>query len=244
MNWQIFFSTFILIFLAELGDKTQLAAMARAASDGSARWTIFFAASLALVLSTLVAVLLGDTLTRVIPERYIRAGAGILFVIFGLVLLREAFVRQAYIPAAQISAPGAVTRFVFKQAAAFEEAARDDYLMMADKTADPRLRQVLEELAREEDNHLKQINTYAGEHAEAFSQHEALRELSGDEKLVADAAKQDRPLIQHAIEHEAATANFYRELAHLTPLPPLRKAFQELADAEQQHLVRLQSLLS
>ena len=89
--WKMFGSTFILIFLAELGDKTQLAAMARAAdgpSGSSAKWIVFLAASSALVLSTLIAVFLGGALKALIPdERYIKIAAGALFVVFGAWIL-------------------------------------------------------------------------------------------------------------------------------------------------------------
>jgi Predicted membrane protein len=89
--WKLFGGTFILIFLAELGDKTQLAAMARAADgpDGvSAKWVVFLAASAALVFSTLIAVFFGGVLRSLVPdERYIKIAAGILFLVFGALIL-------------------------------------------------------------------------------------------------------------------------------------------------------------
>lgn len=242
MNWQIFFSTFVLIFLAELGDKTQLAAMARVASGGSARWTIFLAASIALVLSTLVAVLVGDALTRVIPERYIRIGAGILFIVFGLVIMREAFVQQpGEEDAAVRAAPGAISRFVFKQATAFEKAAFDDYGKLAAQAEDPRLRLLLEELAVEEQGHFDRISGYKHKHGEASLPNVDAFNLPERMEMPANAGNDDKSIIAYAINHETATINFYRELAHLTPVPTLKKAFLELAAEEQQHLARLEN---
>ncbi len=242
MNWQIFFSTFVLIFLAELGDKTQLAAMARVASEGSARWTIFMAASLALMLSTLVAVLLGDALTRVVPERMIRLGAAVLFIVFGLLLAHQALApRPDEVPAVH-APPGVITRFLFKQAAAFERAAMQDYGRMARQAEDPRLRGLLETLAREEQAHLDKIHALTGSHAGGIAAPEVLQRLPEREALISDIVSEDRPILEHAMEHEAATVNFYRELAHLTLIPALRTAFLELAAAEQQHLDRLKQL--
>ena len=87
MDWSLFFSTFVLIFLAELGDKTQLAAMARAATNGHGKWTVFFGASLALVVSTLLAVFFGSLLARFVPPHIIKIAAGVLFIVCGGLLL-------------------------------------------------------------------------------------------------------------------------------------------------------------
>ena len=91
MEWKLFASTFLAIFLAELGDKTQLATMSLAAG-GSARWTVFAAAAAALVASTAIAVIAGEAITRVVPAIWIRRAAGALFVVLGVVFLasREA----------------------------------------------------------------------------------------------------------------------------------------------------------
>jgi putative Ca2+/H+ antiporter (TMEM165/GDT1 family) len=85
MDWKLFASTFAAIFLAELGDKTQLATLTLA--SGGSRWVVFGGAALALVASTAIAVLAGEAVSRVIPPIWIRRGAGALFLVLGLTFL-------------------------------------------------------------------------------------------------------------------------------------------------------------
>ena len=89
MDYKIFFTTFGMVFLAELGDKTQLATFCLSA-DCDPKWSVFFGAALALVLSTLIAVALGSALSRVVPESYIKIGAGIFFLAAGVWMLADA----------------------------------------------------------------------------------------------------------------------------------------------------------
>ncbi len=89
MTWKIFMATFWLVFLAELGDKTQLAVMLQSAVHG--RWIVFLAASLALVLSTLLGVYLGGLISRLVAERLIHGVGGALFLVFGLLMLYSVF---------------------------------------------------------------------------------------------------------------------------------------------------------
>lgn len=86
MDWRVVVSTFGLIFLAELGDKTQLAAIAMAA-ESRTPLAVFVGAVAALALVTLLGVAIGGTLTRVIPAQYIRMGAGALFIVVGVFML-------------------------------------------------------------------------------------------------------------------------------------------------------------
>ena len=86
MDWKLLGTTFVAVFVAELGDKTQLAALSFSAS-GSSRWTVFFGASLALILSTAIAVVAGESLTRVISPRMLQRGAGVLFLVLGASVL-------------------------------------------------------------------------------------------------------------------------------------------------------------
>lgn len=75
----IFFS----VFMAELGDKTQLATLLFATEKNLARWQVFFAAAGALVLSTALAVLLGDQIGRFISPKALKYIAGIGFLVIG-----------------------------------------------------------------------------------------------------------------------------------------------------------------
>ncbi|MFW5798125.1 MAG: TMEM165/GDT1 family protein, partial [Planctomycetota bacterium] len=90
MDWKLFFSTFALIFLAELGDKTQLAVLATSAGNKS--WlAVLLGAVFALAASTVIAVVVGLLLNKTLPEKWIQAAAAALFIIFGLVLARSAW---------------------------------------------------------------------------------------------------------------------------------------------------------
>ena len=86
MDWQVFLSTFALVFLAELGDKTQLATLAMAASSRS-RWAVFAGAALALVTITLLGVLACEVLVKVAPVAYVKRAAGVVFIIIGVVIV-------------------------------------------------------------------------------------------------------------------------------------------------------------
>jgi putative Ca2+/H+ antiporter (TMEM165/GDT1 family) len=79
-------TTFGLIFVAELGDKTQFAALCLSA-DNKSRLAVFLGASLALVTSALLAVLVGAFLARCFPPHVIKTVAGILFIVMGVVML-------------------------------------------------------------------------------------------------------------------------------------------------------------
>ena len=83
---QTVLSTFALVFMAELGDKTQIAAFSLAAQAYSP-WAIFIGAGSALLLSTAIAVLLGTAVARFIPAqtiRFVHYGAGALFILIGV----------------------------------------------------------------------------------------------------------------------------------------------------------------
>ncbi len=85
----VFLATFSTVFLAELGDKTQLAALLLSAQSGRPV-IVFLGASLALICSSLVGVLLGRWLARFIPAQLLERLAGILMVALGLWLGRQA----------------------------------------------------------------------------------------------------------------------------------------------------------
>jgi putative Ca2+/H+ antiporter (TMEM165/GDT1 family) len=86
IDWQVFLSTFALVFMAELGDKTQLATLAVAASSRS-RWAVFAGAALALVTITLLSVLACEALVKVVPVAYVKRAAGAVFILIGVALV-------------------------------------------------------------------------------------------------------------------------------------------------------------
>ena len=85
MDWKLFLSTFAAVFLAEIGDKTQLAALGLTAQSRKPL-VIFLAASFALVVATAIGVALGDTVARFVPAFYITRGAAVLFIGIGMLL--------------------------------------------------------------------------------------------------------------------------------------------------------------
>ncbi|MCP9774413.1 TMEM165/GDT1 family protein [Cyanobium sp. HWJ4-Hawea] len=89
-----FLTTFTTVFLAELGDKTQLAALLLSAQSGKPV-VVFVGASLALICSSLVGVLLGRWLAKVMQPQQLERLAGILMVALGLWLGRQAVVALA-----------------------------------------------------------------------------------------------------------------------------------------------------
>lgn len=89
MDWKLLATTFVTIFVAELGDKTQLATLSFA-SGASSRWTVFTGAALALTATSALAVMVGGTLGQVLPPLYLRRAAGALFVLLGIVFLLTA----------------------------------------------------------------------------------------------------------------------------------------------------------
>jgi putative Ca2+/H+ antiporter (TMEM165/GDT1 family) len=82
---KVLLSTFALLFIAELGDKTQLAVINMTAKHKMPLW-VFLGATLALAAVTAIGVLGGGLLTRFIPEQALRKVAAGLFVVMGLLM--------------------------------------------------------------------------------------------------------------------------------------------------------------
>ena len=75
------------VFLAELGDKTQLATVLFAADREVSKWLVFAAASMGLILATAIGVLAGGLIAQYVNEKYLHMIAGIGFVAIGVWLL-------------------------------------------------------------------------------------------------------------------------------------------------------------
>jgi putative Ca2+/H+ antiporter (TMEM165/GDT1 family) len=83
MDWKLFLTVFGTVFLAELGDKTQLATLLFASRSTVSLWTIFVAASAALVLTTAIGVAAGAIVSQHVNPRYLSYAAGIGFIVIG-----------------------------------------------------------------------------------------------------------------------------------------------------------------
>jgi putative Ca2+/H+ antiporter (TMEM165/GDT1 family) len=90
MDWKILATVFVSVFIAEMGDKTQLATMLFAADKEVSKWTIFFGASIALVATSAIGVLLGSAISNYVNEKTLHYAAGAGFVIIGLWTLWKA----------------------------------------------------------------------------------------------------------------------------------------------------------
>jgi putative Ca2+/H+ antiporter (TMEM165/GDT1 family) len=82
MDVSILVRTFAAVFLAELGDKTQLATFCFAA-EGRSWISVFIGSAAALIVASFLAVLLGCEVSKYVPEKYIKISAGVLFIAIG-----------------------------------------------------------------------------------------------------------------------------------------------------------------
>ena len=87
MDWKIMLTVFATVFVAELGDKTQLATMLFASDREVSAWVVFIAASLALVLTSALGVLAGTLLSHWINPKMLGVLAGVAFIVIGVVTL-------------------------------------------------------------------------------------------------------------------------------------------------------------
>ena len=90
MDIKIIATVFVTIFLAELGDKTQLATLLFAAREGVSLVAIFVAASAALVTATAIAVAAGAVISNYVDPKYLSYVAGVGFVLIGVWTISQA----------------------------------------------------------------------------------------------------------------------------------------------------------
>ena len=90
MDWRVLLTTFGVIFLAEMGDKTQLAAMTMAA-ESKKPWAVFVGAALALASVSALGVLVGSVIGNYIPLIWIKRVAALAFIVIGILILLDKF---------------------------------------------------------------------------------------------------------------------------------------------------------
>ena len=86
MDWKIFGTAFVTLFLAELGDKTQLAVITMTASTES-KISVLLGASLALIVGTILGVLLGGILSQYSPTEWLQRIVAVGFIVIGVLML-------------------------------------------------------------------------------------------------------------------------------------------------------------
>jgi len=84
MDIKILLTVFTAVFVAELGDKTQLATLLFAADKNVNKWIIFLGASLALIAASGIGVLVGGLVSQYVSERYLHYLAGVGFIGIGI----------------------------------------------------------------------------------------------------------------------------------------------------------------
>jgi len=84
MDFKVLATVFTAIFIAELGDKTQIATMLFASNSSTSKWIIFWGASLALMATTALGILLGGVLAQYVNPKALTAVAGTGFILIGI----------------------------------------------------------------------------------------------------------------------------------------------------------------
>jgi Ca2+/H+ antiporter, TMEM165/GDT1 family len=88
MDWRVFITTFGVVFLAEMGDKTQLAAMTMAA-ETKKPLAVFIGAALALTAVSAIGVVVGGALGHYVPLIWIKRVSAVAFIVVGVLILTD-----------------------------------------------------------------------------------------------------------------------------------------------------------
>jgi putative Ca2+/H+ antiporter (TMEM165/GDT1 family) len=90
MDLRVLLTTLGIIFLAEMGDKTQLAAMTMAAQTKKP-WAVFLGASIALAAVSALGVLVGSVIGNYVPLEWVKRVAALAFIVIGVLMLMNKF---------------------------------------------------------------------------------------------------------------------------------------------------------
>ena len=90
MNFQLLFTVFSTVFLAELGDKTQLATILFASKQSSSLFTVFLGAALALIATSAIGVAAGALVANWLDPKFLSYAAGLGFIAIGVYTLWQA----------------------------------------------------------------------------------------------------------------------------------------------------------
>lgn len=90
MDWKILSTVFASVFIAELGDKTQLATMLFASDKDTSKLSVFLGAAAALVVTSAIGVAAGSVISQYVSEKTLQYAAGIGFVAIGVWTMAKA----------------------------------------------------------------------------------------------------------------------------------------------------------
>ena len=261
MNIKILLASFALVFVAELGDKTQLTALAFTTASRSP-WMVFLGTSLALICTTALAVLLGEMLSRVLPVHVLHIASGVMFVLMGLILLvnvarkvqapLEAVKSEKSEAAIQSQPRRTIFSLVTRQATAFEEEIIDYLEGVANLLPDAADRQTVLSIIGEDRRHRDSLSTLKHQHAPALESNneeipaadlEVLRTRTpkaGSLPAINKAAGVEEPagmaqVLWAAVASEEALAEFYLSLSRMAKIHAVRDAFRLLARDDLRH---------
>ena len=83
MEWKLFATVFVSIFIAELADKTQLVTLLFAADKATSKWIVFLGSASALVLASAIGVVAGSLLSQYVNVKAMSVIAGAGFMLIG-----------------------------------------------------------------------------------------------------------------------------------------------------------------
>ena len=90
MDFKVLSTVFTSVFIAELGDKTQLATMLFASDKDASKLTVFFGASFALIVTSAIGVVAGSAISQYVGEKALHYLAGVGFIAIGVWTLFKA----------------------------------------------------------------------------------------------------------------------------------------------------------
>jgi rubrerythrin len=245
MNLKILAASFAVVFLAELGDKTQLTALAFSAQTRS-QWSVFLGTSLALICTTALAVACGGLLAKVLPPRVMHLSSGVMFVLIGLILLvnlarkapseaEEAVPEEERVESAMRTGP--VGAFVARQVISFEEDLASFVDEQAQGLPEGNVRDSLLAAARAHRGHVRSLRGLG----EAIGDEERLAidrnlERMDAGRLLSILEESDttagHDAVSRIIERQEAAAQFYIALAQMIGFHDARDVLRHLAAEE------------
>ncbi|MDC7228643.1 MAG: TMEM165/GDT1 family protein [Spirochaetales bacterium] len=241
MDIRIILSTFFVIFLAELGDKTQFAAMAASAGSNQPG-SVLIGTILALSLSSVIAVAAGSLIGKYIPIKYIKIAAGALFIIFGVLYLREALIPEQEESVSETSSFSIFNQTVVRAASAFEE---NEIIMLEaaiEVLEDKQHIEVMYNILADEKNHLESVSELKVNDFKPEPEPEELEKILLLDEAFA-CSEDEECLLKDIYDRETAMADFYRISAAKSSVPAVKNALTKLYKEEKRHASEIAALL-